>query len=80
MQRQPDAERRQLIGLRQHRAQVRREQGRGGGKIRVSADPVKVCADVTIVFRLIVLQAFAKDVDDWKESTKDCVCWLEDKN
>jgi len=48
------------------------------GKIRITADPVKVCADATIVFPLIVSQTFAKDVEEWKESTKDCVCWLED--
>jgi len=50
------------------------------GKIRITADPVKVCADATIVFPLIVSQTFAKDVEEWKESTKDCVCWLEDAN
>mmetsp|Transcript_2886 Transcript_2886/g.4454 ORF Transcript_2886/g.4454 Transcript_2886/m.4454 type:complete len:419 (+) Transcript_2886:105-1361(+) len=48
------------------------------GKIRITADPVKVCADATIVFPLIVSQTFAKDVEEWKESTKDCICWLED--
>lgn len=48
------------------------------GKIRITAEPVKVCADATIVFPLIVSQTFAKDVDEWKESTKECVCWLED--
>jgi deoxyhypusine synthase len=48
------------------------------GKIRINADPVKVCADATIVFPLIVSQTFAKDVDAWKEETKDCVCWMGD--
>ena len=48
------------------------------GKIRITADPVKVCAEATIVFPLIVSQTFAKDVEEWKESTKDCICWLED--
>lgn len=48
------------------------------GKIRITAEPVKVCADATIVFPLIVSQTFAKDVEEWKESVKDCVCWLED--
>ena len=48
------------------------------GKIRITADPVKVCADATIVFPLIVSQTFAKDVEEWKESTKDCICWLPD--
>jgi len=48
------------------------------GKIRITAEPVKVCADATIVFPLIVSQTFAKDLEEWKESTKECVCWLED--
>jgi deoxyhypusine synthase len=48
------------------------------GKIRASANPVKVCADATIVFPLIVSQTFARDVEGWKESTKDCVCWIDD--
>lgn len=48
------------------------------GKIRSSAKPVKVCADATIVFPLIVSQTFAKEVDKWKEETKDCVCWVGD--
>lgn len=47
------------------------------GKIRINANPVKVCADATIVFPLIVSQTFAKDVEEWKESTKDSICWLE---
>ena len=48
------------------------------GKIRITAAPVKVCADATIVFPLMVSQTFAKDVEAWKEGAKDCVCWLED--
>ncbi len=48
------------------------------GKIRITAQPVKVCADATIVFPLIVSQTFAKDVENWKENTKDSVCWIED--
>jgi deoxyhypusine synthase len=48
------------------------------GKIRITAKPVKVCAEATIVFPLIVSQTFAKDVDQWKEDTKDCVCWSGD--
>ena len=48
------------------------------GKIRITAQPVKLCADATIVFPLIVSQTFAKGVEEWKESTKDCICWLED--
>lgn len=50
------------------------------GKIRITAEPVKVCADATIVFPLIVSQTFAKDVKEWEESVKDTVCWLEDAN
>ena len=48
------------------------------GKIRITADPVKVCADATIVFPLIVSQTFAKDVEEWKEKSKGCVCWVDD--
>ncbi|KAL7544534.1 hypothetical protein ACHAWF_007915 [Thalassiosira exigua] len=48
------------------------------GKIRITAKPVKVCADATIAFPLIVSQTFAKDVEEWKKSTEDSVCWLED--
>ena len=48
------------------------------GKIRITAEPVKVCADATIVFPLIVSQTFAKNVDEWKKSVEGCVCWLED--
>lgn len=48
------------------------------GKIRITAKPVKVCADASIVFPLIVSQTFAKDIDQWKESVRDCVCWIED--
>uniref|UniRef100_A0A7S1CWZ8 deoxyhypusine synthase n=1 Tax=Cyclophora tenuis TaxID=216820 RepID=A0A7S1CWZ8_CYCTE len=48
------------------------------GKIRITAQPVKVCADATMVFPFIVSQTFAKDVEAWKESTKDCVCWIDD--
>ncbi|KAL3810043.1 hypothetical protein ACHAXA_009456 [Cyclostephanos tholiformis] len=48
------------------------------GKIRITANPVKVCADATIAFPLLVSQTFARDVDAWKESTRDCVCWIDD--
>ena len=48
------------------------------GKIRINAKPVKVCADATIVFPLIVSQTFAKNVEEWKESVKDTVCWVDD--
>jgi len=50
------------------------------GKIRINATPVKVCADATVIWPLIVSQTFAKDVEVWKESVKDCVCWLDDAN
>jgi deoxyhypusine synthase len=48
------------------------------GKIRITAKPVKVCAEATVVFPLIVSQTFAKDVEKWKEDSKDCVCWRDD--
>jgi deoxyhypusine synthase len=48
------------------------------GKIRMSAQPVKVTADATIVFPLIVASTFAKDVDQWKESIQNTVCWIDD--
>ncbi|KAI2514323.1 Deoxyhypusine synthase [Fragilaria crotonensis] len=48
------------------------------GKIRINAKPVKVCADATVVFPLIVSQTFAKNVEEWKESVKDTVCWVDD--
>jgi deoxyhypusine synthase len=48
------------------------------GKIRMTAKPVKVTADATIVFPLLVATTFAKDVEQWKEATKDCVCWIDD--
>lgn len=48
------------------------------GKINITAKPVKVTCDATIAFPLIVSQTFAKDVKEWKESTKDCVCWVDD--
>ena len=46
------------------------------GKIRLTAEPVKVHCEATIAFPLIVSQTFAKDVEAWKEATQDCVCWL----
>lgn len=48
------------------------------GKIRITAKPVKVNADATVAFPLIVSQTFAKDVQQWKEESKDCVCWASD--
>lgn len=50
------------------------------GKIRITANPVKVSCDATIAFPLIVSQTFAKDVDKWKEATKDTVCHIDDLN
>eukprot|EP00956_Cyclotella_meneghiniana_P032978 scaffold92589_cov69-Cyclotella_meneghiniana.AAC.2 len=49
------------------------------GKIRINAEPVKVCADATIVFPFIVSQTFAQDVEAWQKETADCVCWLADE-
>lgn len=48
------------------------------GKIRIDAKPVKVSADASLVFPLIVSQTFAKDVEQWKKDTEDCVCWLDE--
>jgi len=47
------------------------------GKIRITAKPVKISADATIVWPLIVSQTFAKDVEQWRENTKDSICWIE---
>ncbi len=33
------------------------------GKIKVDAKPVKVCADATLVFPMIVSQTFVKEVE-----------------
>ena len=54
------------------------EEALSWGKIAITAKPVKVCCDASIAFPLIVSQTFAKDVDQWIESTKDCVCWIDD--
>ena len=48
------------------------------GKIRITAKPVKVSCDASIAFPLIVSQTFAKDVEQWKEDTKDTVCFIDD--
>ena len=48
------------------------------GKIRIDARPVKVSADATIAFPLIVSQTFAKDLVSWKENAKELFCWLAD--
>lgn len=48
------------------------------GKIRMTAQPVKVTADASMVFPLLVATTFAKDVEAWKKSVRDTVCWHED--
>mmetsp|Transcript_7524 Transcript_7524/g.18512 ORF Transcript_7524/g.18512 Transcript_7524/m.18512 type:complete len:464 (-) Transcript_7524:372-1763(-) len=48
------------------------------GKIRITARPVKVTCDATIAFPLIVSQTFAKDVDEWKASTANTACFVDD--
>ena len=48
------------------------------GKIKITANPVKVSCDATIAFPLIVSQTFAKDVDQWKRDNKDTVCFIDD--
>lgn len=48
------------------------------GKIRLTAQPVKVTADATICFPLLVAATFAKDVAQWKETVTDSVCWIDD--
>jgi len=48
------------------------------GKIRINSKPVKVCADATVVFPLIVSQTFAKNIEEWRKASDGCVCWLED--
>lgn len=54
------------------------DEAKSWGKIRLDAKPVKVTADATIAFPLLVACTFAKDVEAWKESVKDTVCWMED--
>ncbi|CAJ1954324.1 unnamed protein product [Cylindrotheca closterium] len=48
------------------------------GKIRITAKPVKVTMEATVAFPLIVSQTFAKDVEQWKEATKNTVCHVDD--
>jgi len=50
------------------------------GKIKITAKPVKVYSDATVAFPLIVSQTFAKKVKEWKETVKECRCWLEDSS
>jgi hypothetical protein len=47
-------------------------------KIRITAEPVKVTGDATIIFPLIVSQTFAKDVESWGEAVAATVCWIDD--
>jgi deoxyhypusine synthase len=53
------------------------------GKIRITADPVKVYAEATLVFPFIVAETFAKDFDAkvWSEENAKTMVWLpmEDK-
>eukprot|EP00586_Coscinodiscus_wailesii_P006827 CAMPEP_0172487918 /NCGR_PEP_ID=MMETSP1066-20121228/17222_1 /TAXON_ID=671091 /ORGANISM="Coscinodiscus wailesii, Strain CCMP2513" /LENGTH=440 /DNA_ID=CAMNT_0013254825 /DNA_START=571 /DNA_END=1893 /DNA_ORIENTATION=+ len=46
------------------------------GTIGVGASPVKVCADASLVFPLIVSETFGKDVEEWRRSVEGCVCWI----
>ena len=46
------------------------------GKIRMTAQPVKVCAEATLVFPLLVSQTFAKNVEQWKKDVENCITWL----
>lgn len=48
------------------------------GKIRITAKPVKVCADASFAFPLIVSQTFAKDVEEWKKQMENSVCHVDD--
>jgi deoxyhypusine synthase len=48
------------------------------GKIRMSARPVKVTADATIAFPLLVAATFAQEVEKWKGSVQGTVCWADD--
>jgi deoxyhypusine synthase len=48
------------------------------GKIRVNAQPVKICSEATVVFPLIVSQTFAKNVEQWKSSTQNSMCWTDE--
>jgi deoxyhypusine synthase len=48
------------------------------GKIRATSKPVKVTADATIAFPLIVAATFAKDVDQWKKSVLETICWIDE--
>ena len=48
------------------------------GKIKATADPVKLYAEATLVFPWIVAETFAKDFDQaaWKEGNDETVVWM----
>ena len=48
------------------------------GKIRMTANPVKVSMDATVAFPLIVSQTFAQRVEEWREMAKDTVCHVDE--
>jgi len=43
------------------------DEAKSWGKIRMDAKPVKICADATLIFPLLVAQTFAKDFHDAKK-------------
>jgi len=47
------------------------------GKIKISAQPVKLCAEATLVFPLIVAETFAKNFDPkkWEEEVSKSILW-----
>ena len=57
------------------------DEAQSWGKIRADAQPVKLCAEATLVFPLIVAETFAKDFDkeEWKREVENTVVWLEAK-
>jgi deoxyhypusine synthase len=46
------------------------------GKIRMTANPVKVSAEATLVFPLLVSQTFAKNVEQWKKDTANTITYV----
>ena len=48
------------------------------GKIRITAQPVKLYAEATLVWPWIVAETFAKDFDEekWKEEIEATKVWL----
>lgn len=43
------------------------DEAKSWGKIRMDAKPVKICADATLIFPLLVAQTFARDFHDAKK-------------